>query len=194
MSEFKDLPIENLPQYVNEDIASGVSETQVFACSVYDIDTFPETLKIGEAGFTLDKAVVLSDDIVFKTDRGFFQMTVQTETGEVKNELGGNKGNKKAKNMFDFYVANNNAGNLGFVDIYRNVPMVMVVLENTGRHRVIGSVKSPAYMDTVAATSGKGPDDDNGIQITVSDSTGRIAPIYEGNITLIIDAPAPPAP
>ncbi len=189
MSEFKDLPIENLRQYVNEDIASGVSETQVFASSVYDIETFPERLKIGEAGFALDKAVVLSDDIVFKTDRGFFQMTVQTETGEVKNGLGGNKGNKKAKNMFEFFMANNNAGNLGFLDIYRNVPMVMIVLENTGRYRVIGSVKSPAYMETGDATSGKGPDDDNGIQYIISDSSGRVAPIYEGNITLISDAP-----
>ena len=188
MSEFKDLPIENLRQYVNEDIASGVSETQVYAASVYDIEKFPKPLRIGEDGFSLEKAVEITDDIIFKADKGFFQLTVQTETGEVKNELGGNKGNKKAKNMFDFYVANNNKGNLGFVEIYKNVPMVLLVMEYTGRIRVIGTVESPAYMDTVAATSGKGPDDDNGIQITISDSTGRIAPVYNGNITVLNDA------
>ncbi len=192
MSLFQDLPIENLPQYVNEDIASGVSETQVFAATVYDIETFPRPLKVGEAGFTLSKAVVITDDIVFKADRGFFQLTVQTETGEVKNGLGGNKGNKKAKNMFEFYVANNNAGNLGFLDTYRNVPMIMVILENTGRYRIIGSVKSPAYMETGDATSGKGPDDDNGIQYIISDSSGRVAPIYEGNITLLGNGPTNP--
>lgn len=185
MSEFKDLPIENLPQFVNEDITSGVSETEIYFASAYDILEDPIPIQLGEEGFDLQKAVVIEDDITFIEGRGFFKITVQTQTGEVKDDLGGNKGNKKAKQMFDFFMANNNEGNLGFVDIFRNVPLVVLVRENSRRIRKIGTKFSPAYFESIAITSGKGPDDDNGAQCTISSATGRIAPIYKGNITVL---------
>ncbi|KZS41898.1 hypothetical protein AWE51_00180 [Aquimarina aggregata] len=191
MSEFDNIPMENLEGFINEDITSGISETNIYYIPVDHIeaDVFPP--KIGDLGFSLKTASVLTEDIVLKADRYFSKLRVQTETGEVKDSLGGNKGNKKGKSSFEFFLTDTSPEHISFVDIFKNVPLVMFAMDKQGRLRKIGSTISPAYFESGEGTTGKGPDDDAGFQIMVSTSNGRLALIYEGNIKLKGDDPTP---
>lgn len=185
MSIFDDLPLFNLPQYVNEDITSGVSETNIYIANIYDIEKDAEPKRLGDADVKLEDTISITDDIIFKEGKGFRKITIQTETGEVKDVMEGNKGNKKYKNVFEYFLTNNNEGNLAYSNIFRNAPVIVLVMEKSKRIRKVGSMISPAYIEDGSTTSGKGSVDDNGVQVTVSAATGQVAPIYKGNITLI---------
>lgn len=182
MSEFDNLDLESLDGYINHDITSGISETNIWYIPSDHIleDLFP--IKIDDPDFNLKTASVLVGDITLRDGRKWGKLRVQTESGELKDELGGNKGNKKAKNMLDFFLTDTRPENVSFVDIYKNVPMVFLAMDKQGRIRKVGSTVSPVYFDATAGTSGKGPDDDAGFQVTVSSATGRLAPFYEGEI------------
>lgn len=182
MNEFDELNLEELGGYINQDITSGVSETNIWYIPSDHILEDVFQIKIDDPSFSLETASVLVGDITLRDGRKWGKLRIQTETGELKDEFGGNKGNKKAKTMFDCFLTDTRPENISFVDIYKNVPMVFLIMDKQGRIRKMGSTMSPAYFDASASTSGKGPDDDAGFQITISASTGRIAPFYEGEI------------
>jgi hypothetical protein len=183
---FDNIPLEDLTQCVNDELVAGTSETEVYAAIAEHIDTFPSLPALGgdPETTTLESLAKLSADITFTGTKGFFKLQAQTETGEVKDELVGNKGNKKVKSMYDFFLPTTSERNIGFIRQFKNVGMVFIVTEKTGRKRVVGSKLNPVYMDETSGTTGKGPEDDNGWQISVSATSGSPAPVYEGNVIL----------
>lgn len=181
---FDDVPLEDLTLCVNDEIAAGTSETEVYAAVSEHIDNFPSLPALGTSATPLENLAKITADITFTGTKGFFKLQAQTETGEVKDELVGNKGNKKVKSMYDFFLTGTSPRNSGFIRQYKNMPMIFVVKEKTGRLRVIGSKDIPVYMDEGAGTTGKGPEDDSGWQLSVSATSGSPAPVYEGNLAL----------
>lgn len=180
---FDDIPLEDLTQCVNDELAAGTSETEVYVAVSEHVDTFPSLPALGTASASLESLAKITADITFIAGKGFFKLHAQTETGEVKDDLVGNKGNKKVKSMYEFFLTNTSPKNIGFIRQYKNVPLIFVVKEKTGRFRLIGSKTIPVYFDEASGTTGKGPEDDNGWQISVSATSSSPSPIYEGNIT-----------
>lgn len=183
---FDDIPLEDLTLCVNEELVAGTSETQVFAAIADHIDAFPSLPALGgdPTTTTLASLATITDDVTFVATKGFFKLQAQTETGEVKDEIVGNKGNKKVKSMYEFFLPNTSKRNIGFIRQYMNVPLVFIVTEKTGRKRLIGSKLNPVYMEEGSGTTGKGPEDDNGWQISVSTTSSSPAPVYEGNVAM----------
>jgi hypothetical protein len=183
MGCFDNIPLENLEHCVNAELAAGTSETEVYAIPAALITEDPALPALGTLGNTLEDIAKITDDITFPVGKGFYKLNAQSETGEVKDEIVGNKGNKKIKSSYEFFMPNTSAQNLGWLRQNKNMPMVFLVMEKTGRYRKIGSKAIPAYLETGSTTTGKGPEDDNGTSIMVSTTGPNPAPIYEGVIT-----------
>jgi hypothetical protein len=164
---FDDVITENLDACLNAEIQAGVSEIGVYYAVHEQITTFPMPLNIGDANFDFEASVIVSTAIVFAAGKGFGKIIVQADSGEVNIDLVGNKGNKKTKVSFSFYVPSNNAKLLGFVRTMKNVPMLFCVQERDGQKRLVGDKFNPAYMSEVKGTTGKGGEDDKGVQFTI---------------------------
>lgn len=192
-TDFKDLPVEDLVSKVNEDVTSGISERKVFFAPIDDVADFPETIPISDPDFTLEKARALVGDITFKAGKGWRQLHILPDSGEIKDVFGGSKGNKKVKGTLELFISNNSPRNIGYADIYRNVPCIWLVRERNKRYRVLGDDDNPAWCETGEITSGKGAEDDSGIQLMLQATTGRTAPFYSGEIHRLTP-PDPPPP
>lgn len=182
MSCFDDLDVENLDACLNSEIQAGVSEVGVFYAPHGHITTFPMPLNFGDVGYDYESAVAVTSPIVFQATKGFGQILVQSDTGEVTIDLVGNKGNKKTKVSFAFYVPGNAKKLLGAVRTLKNIPMVFCVAERDGQKRLIGDKFNPAYMSEVKGTTGKGGEDDKGIQFTIESFCIPI--VYESTLQL----------
>ena len=179
---FENIRIEDLTECINEELISGISQTEVYVAISDHIKFFPP-LTILTKSSPLEHLGQLRHTVGFFEKKGFFRLHVQTDTGEVKGEVIGNKGNKKFKNTFEFFLTNASARNAGFMRQFRNAPLVFIVRQKTGVFSTIGSKISPAYFDEVSWTTGK-VEEDSGWQVSVSAISASPAPIYIGAFTL----------
>ena len=181
---FANVRVEDMDHCANDELASGISETQIFYAPAAHVDVFPELAALGDATKPLADYATISSDITFLTGNGFNVLHIQAETGEVTDEPVGNKGNKKIKSAFSFFLPNTHARNLGFVRQFKNVGMVFVIKEKSKRLRLLGSKDIPAYISEGSGTTGKGSEDDSGFELTVDVTTSSPAPVYTGVVTL----------
>lgn len=184
MGCFDNTPLEHIDA-CNAELVSGIAEAEVYAAIASHIDADQVPPAIDTANATLSDLATISADITMVSGKGFFKLAVQSETGEIKDELVGNKGNKKVKSTFDFFVANTDAQNIGFIRRFKNIPMVFLVKEKSGRVRKLGSKSVPIFMEAANMTTGKGAEDDTGMQITLSVVSSMPAPVYTGAIAQI---------
>lgn len=180
MACFDDLPVEDLDACVNNEVQAGVSEVGVRYAIHPQIATFPMPLNYGDAGYTYETAVAVTEDIVFDAGKGFGKITIMPDSGEVICELVGNKGNKKTKSSFPFAVSGNNTKALGFLRTHKNTPMIFCVPERDGQNRLIGDRFNAAYIVEGKATTGKGGEDDKLINFTLESYCVPI--VYSGVI------------
>jgi hypothetical protein len=183
---FDNIENESLDSCINTEIQAGVSEVGVYYAIHEQATEIPMPLNIGDVGYNYESAVTVAEDITFAAGKGFSKITLQSDTGEVKLDLVGNKGNKKTKNSFSFYVPGNAKKLLGFVRTMKNIPMLYLVTERDGQKRLIGDKFNPAYLSEVAGTTGKGGEDDKGIQFTIE--AFGVPIVYEGVVTLMVPA------
>ena len=78
------------------------------------------------------------------------------------------------------HIPGNSKKLLGFIRTFKNVPMVFCVTERDGQKRLIGDKFNPAYMSEVEGTTGKGGEDNKGVQFTIEAYSLPI--VYEGTI------------
>lgn len=180
MSCFENIATEDLDQCINAEVQAGVSEVGVYYAVHSDITTFPMPVDFDDPTFTYETAVAVDDPIVFAAGKGFGKIVIQSDTGEVQLEAGGNKGNKKLKSVFPFYVAGNNKKLLGFIRARLNTPLLFCVTERNGQMRLIGDKFNPAYISEVKGTTGKGGEDDKGVQFTIESYCVPI--VYESTL------------
>lgn len=184
---FENLENESIDACLNNEIQAGVSEVGVNYAFHEHITEFPMPLNIGDAGFTYEKAVEVTDAIVFAVGKGFAKILVMADTGEVKYDTVGNKGNKKNKSSFGFSVAGNNKKLLGMLRTIKNIPMIYAVNERDGQTRLIGDKNNPAYLTEGAATTGKGGEDDKIVNFMIE--AYSIPIVYEGALQMNVVAP-----
>ena len=182
---FDNVRTEDLDHCINEELVSGVSETQIHYALAAHIDSFPALPALGNSETALGDYATIATDITFPIGKGFNVLHIQSNTGEVKDELVGEKGNKKVKSMFSFFLPNNHARNLGAMRQLKNAGLVFIITEKSGRQRVLGSKLVPAYISEAAGTSGKADEDNVGFEITVDVVSSAPAPVYSGNITAV---------
>jgi hypothetical protein len=182
MACFENIAIEDLDACINSEVQAGVSEVGVYYGVHAQITTFPMPLNVNDVGYDYEAAVAVTAPIVFTAGKGFGKITVQSDSGEVMVDVVGNKGNKKTKSSFAFYIPGNSKKLLGMVRTLKNVPMVFCVSERDGQKRLIGDKFNPAYMSEVKGTTGKGGEDDKGVQFTIESYCIPI--VYESTIQL----------
>jgi hypothetical protein len=119
---------------------------------------------------------------VFQATKGFGTINIMPDSGEVKVDLVGNKGNKKTKSSFMFSVAGNNKKTLGFMRTHKNTPMLFCVTERDGQTRLVGDKFNPAYIVEAPGTTGKGGEDDKMVAFTIESFCVPI--VYSGAIQL----------
>lgn len=180
MACFDELPVEDLDACINSEVQAGVSEVDVRYAIHPQIDVFPMPLNYGEAGYTYETAVAVSADITFQAGKGFGKMNIMPDSGEVKVDLVGNKGNKKTKSSLSFSVAGNSTKLLGFLRTHRNTPMLFCITERDGQKRLIGDRFNPAFIIEAPGTTGKGGEDDKMVSFTLEAYCVPI--VYSGTI------------
>lgn len=187
MGCFENIATEDLDHCINSEVQAGVSEVGVFYAVHGDIASFPMPIGFDDPVFTYEKAVEVATPITFNAGKGFGKIVIQSDTGEVLLEAPGNKGNKKLKSVFPFYVAGNNKKLLGFIRTRLNTPMLFCVTERNGQKRLIGDKFNPAYISEVKGSTGKGGEDDKGIQFSIESFCVPI--VYESTIQLPVVIP-----
>ena len=183
---YDDIETEDLTSCTNRQVNSGVSEVGIFYAIHSQATTIPMPLNPDDAGYTYEKAVKVDTPVVFAAGKGFAKIDAQVDTGEVKVTTVGNKGNKKEKQTFDFFVPGNDAKTLGFVRTHLNTPMLFAVTERGGQKRLLGDRFNPAYMSEVEGTTGKTGEDDKGVQFQI-ETYGRSI-IYDAAVPLYVPA------
>lgn len=174
---FDNTPHESLDCCPNEEISAGVS-TRLF----YAPAEFVEKCVLPEASGNYENRLTITDgNLTLKTDKAWKGIDIQMDEGELKNTLVGNIGNKKAKAELEIKIPGFRPKAVGFVDTYKNVPMVLVVIDSSGVFWVLGTKINPAYMESADGTTGKKAEDDSGISVKITANTKLYK--YAGSIT-----------
>jgi len=179
---FDEVPVENLDACINSEVQAGVSEVGVKYAVHPQIITFPMPKNFGDVGYTYETAVAVADPIVFQATKGWGTINIMPDSGEVKVDLVGNKGNKKTKSTLSFSVAGNDKKLLGFLRTHKNTPMVFSVPERDGQNRLIGDKFNAAYIVEAPGTTGKGGEDDKMVSFTLESFCVPI--VYSGTFQL----------
>ncbi len=182
MSCFENLENESIDSCLNKEIQAGLSEVGLYYCIHDHIAVHPMPKNFGDVGYSYETAVAISTDITFIAGKGWAKIVIQSDMGEVKVSLVGNKGNKKTKSSLDFYVPGNSKKLLGFLRTLKNVPLEFLATERDGQKRLIGDKFNPAYISEAEGTTGKGGEDDKGVQFTIESYS--VPAVYEGTIQL----------
>lgn len=177
---FDDVQTEDLTACVNTETAAGLSEVHLYYAVHQQIKVFPEVASPGDASASMESLVDVVEDIEFYPTKGFSQITVQSDTGEVKTSLVGTKGNLKHKNVLNFYVPGNDKKLLGFMRKFKNMPLLFIATERDGQKRLIGDAYNAAFMKEGEGSTGKGGEEDKGIQFSIESYSLPL--VYSGNI------------
>lgn len=180
MGCFDTIPVEDLDACINSEVQAGVSEVGVLYAVHGQIVNLPMPLNFGDATYSYEKSVEVTTDITFQATKGFGKINIMPDSGEVKVDVVGNKGNKKTKVSFDFAISGNDKKALGFMRTHKNTPMLFCVPERDGTKRLIGDKFNPAYIIEGAATTGKGGEDDK--MISFKFEAYAIPIVYSGVI------------
>ena len=173
---------ENIDFCPTDEVASGVSETEIYAAFVADFDTISAPPALS-AGTSYAELVTIPAAHTFTAPKGFFKLNVLPDTGLVESALVGNKGSKSYTNSFAGTLSGTSARNKGFGRKAKNAPMIFVVKLTNGERVQIGSETRPAYFEEFNPTSGATAEDVNGTAFKISDTQPYPAPIYAQTIT-----------
>ena len=178
---FEEIENEDLNSCINSEIQAGLSEVGLYYAIHEQATAIPEPLSPGDEDYDFESAVTVTTDITFPVGKGFGKITLQTDTGELKLDLVGNKGNKKHKQQLMFSVPGNSKKLLGFIRTLKNTPLLFIATERDGQKRLVGDKNNPAYIMEAAGTTGKGGEDDKNVVFTIETYAKPI--VYEGVIT-----------
>lgn len=173
---------ENLDLCPTDEVASGVSEVEIYGAFISDFDTIAEPTALDTAT-SFAAAATIDTAHTFLTNKGFFKLNIMPDTGNVDTQLVGPKGSKSFTNAFTGTMSGTGARNLGFGRRAKNSGMIWLVKQTNGDIRQIGSKTKPAYFEEFNANSGTTAEDVNGIPFNIQDTQPYPAPIYTGAVT-----------
>lgn len=180
---------ENIDFCANDEVASGVSETEIYGARVSDFETIQSIPSLSTAA-SYAAAATITESHVFKAGKGFFKMNILPDTGNVESQSVGSKGAKSVNNRFAGTLPTTSARNKGFHRAMKNAPMIFLVKTRTGDVVQIGSEEGAAFFEEFSPNTGTAPEDVNGVPFVISAIAKVAAPVYEGTITTIDDLSA----
>jgi hypothetical protein len=130
-------------------------------------------------------SITFDGDIVLKAGKKFATIDVIADTGEVTHTAVGTRGSKSMVNKLDFKVVKSIASDEWFNDNL-NSCLVVLVTEKTGKVRVLGSPDVPAELLAAEGKTGMTLESEKSWIASINDSTGEVAPYYEGAIDLTV--------
>lgn len=145
-----------------------------------DVDVFPDRKIAGPQGDT----VVLDGDITLVALKAFKEIDLVTDSGEIKSTMVGPVGSRSFENTLDFIIPKLTPETAEFHECNANQCLVVIVKQKDGNFRVLGSPDSPAFFETQDGASGKTSGDTSGFTDQLKDTTGLVAPFYEGIIDI----------
>lgn len=174
---FENTQHESIDFCPNEEISAGISTRMFYAPA-----EFLEKCELPDGTGAYDTRITIADsNLTLKSTKNWKGIDIQMDEGELKNSLVGNIGNKKNKAELEIKIPGFRPKVIGFVDTYKNVPMVFVVPDASGVFWVVGTKINPAYMESADGTTGKKTEDDSGVTVKITANTKLYK--YAGTIT-----------
>lgn len=174
---FENIPHESLDFCPNEEIAGGIS-TRVF----YIPTEFLTKLEAPAATGDYEARITIPNtNLTIANGKGWKGVDVLVDEGELKSTLVGNRGNKKSKGEAEMFIPGFRPKVIGFLDTYKNVPMVWAFPDANGVFWLLGTKLNPAYIESAEGTTGKKYEDNSGVPVKLSANsrlyrfTGEIA-------------------
>lgn len=137
-----------------------------------------------------EAATIPSAGLVPLTGKGWKKIDVLVDKNKLTNLFVGTKGNMKIKVDLDIFVKGFKKKTVGFQIVHVNTPMIYAIPDSTGQLWIIGNKENGAYFVSSENTSGDTGESDSGITGKLSANTTVYA--YDGDITLLPDAPITP--
>ncbi len=161
---FENTPHESVDFCPNEEVAGGVA-TRVY----YTPASFLQKFTMPTPGGDFDSQITIPvDGIEFKSEKGWKGIDLMADENELKSTLVGNKGNLKAKGEIEVFIPGFRPKVVGFVNTYKNVPMVWAIPDATGKFFIVGTKLNGAYMESADGTTGKKYEDNSGVAVKLS--------------------------
>ncbi len=165
---FENAPHESLDFCPNVEVAGGLS-TRMFYAPAEFFDTF--TLPTDGSNDFASRITINEGDISFKSGKGWKGIDVMVDENELKSNLVGNRGNKKAKAELELYIPSFRDRSIGFTDVFKNAPTVYAIVDANAVVWIIGTKLNPAFMESADGTTGKKYEDNSGIAVKISANT-----------------------
>ncbi|CAA0172970.1 conserved hypothetical protein [Tenacibaculum maritimum] len=173
---FENVPHESLDSCPNDEIAGGVS-TRLFYAPTEFLDKVDVPTPTGDYA---TRITIPSDNLAFKADKGWKGIDILVDEGELKNMLVGNRGNKKSKAELEFFIPGFKKDVVGFIDTFKNVPMVFAVKDSNGVIWLVGTKLNGAFMENAEGTTGKKFEDNSGVTCKINANAKLY--VYAGDI------------
>jgi hypothetical protein len=145
---------------------------------VADILTWPAFAGTATAAET----VTIEDDIVFNTGKKFFKIYSTKGLGKFTSKKEGVRDSKGNQNQVMFSHPGSTPALVGSMEIMTNSSIIVIVPDQNGNFRILGSPDDPAQLVSAEEDSGDEYNTFNGMKITF-ESTGAPAPFYTGVIS-----------
>lgn len=157
----------------------GLKLTIYFA-RLADILTMPT---VAASPTTYAERVTITGDVVFKSTKCFKKIELTVRKSSLDGDGAGERQSKSHVNMAEFYLAHVTASVLGMIEEHKNDDLIFVVPQLDGVNRLLGSEALPATIEGWEVRGGKDVSDPKYVMFRV-EAVGRIAPFYEGDITV----------
>lgn len=154
------------------------TRTKLYLIPAAELDGFPALKTSTGAGDTM----TLSEpfDFVTTVGKGYWrEFDILQDTGSVVDTLVGEIGGKAYETVVNGHFVGVGAPQLETLNSFSNTPMVAIIQDRKGVHRVIGRDDDPAYLDTAEATTGQAIADRRGITFSIKAVSGSPAPVYD---------------
>lgn len=155
---------------------------QMYFASKCDIDTYPGLKPIGAVG----DSITLDGNIVLKPGKTWKVVTIISNTGKISHQGEGARSAKGFSNLLDFKMAKDIGSDEWFNHMI-NFEGCVLIREKVGRYRAFGTLDDPAHFETATGDGGAAAADESAWTAQIKDDTGRVCPIYEGTISLVVE-------
>lgn len=142
------------------------------------------------AAKTLDELATIATPFKFKTGKGFHELTIVTETGEITSSQIGEKKRRLFENTLPVQISGSSAKILGFSRYIKNQDLIVLFQEQeSGNMRVLGSKRLPAWTEAQEHKIEATTEGNNSLTVTFKDKAKYPAPVYGSEVTMFPDAP-----
>ena len=165
--EISKFRLENLNYCVNENYASGLRTKAYFAPASYF-----SKINIPNRNVKYDDYVKLDkDDLAFLIG-GWAEIDILIEENELRQTLIGPLKRKKIKTELDLFILGFKTNILGFIEKYKNTPIIMIVVDAVGNNWLIGNLRNYALIESGDISTQRKYEENSGAKIKiVSNST-----------------------